>query len=119
MITNSQKRQSLRIGTNLVANISAKDVKNNVVYIQDISASGAKIISKKNVALAEDNMYVQFKYNNVVYNLQCIVTRTESLSKDYQLYGIKFNYNTNSQQNNTDTNKCKLADDILREYFIL
>ena len=121
MISANQKRNHIRVGTNLVAKVShtTKTEKyDKIVYIKDVSATGAKIQSKEKLAAVGETMTIKFRYKDVLYDILCKIVRIEDDDKNY---GIQFYFKGDSYNNiNTNiisSNKNKLNNDILQEYF--
>lgn len=118
MISTIQKRKHIRVGTNLVAKVSTKNNDERIVYIKNVSATGAKIVSRDNIANIGDVMTLKFKYKNVLYDILCKIVRAEKQS--YQ-YGVQFYFKgeneSTSTNKNINSNKHKLYSDILDEYF--
>lgn len=122
MISTNQKRKYIRVGTNLVAKVS-KEINNEqserIVYIKNVSATGAKIESRDNIADVGDTMTLKFKYKNVLYNILCKIVRIEQNNNHY---GVQFYFrgdtdNGTNTNNSLNSNKNKLYNDILQEYF--
>lgn len=118
MISTNQKRKHIRVGTNLVAKVSNENRNERIVYIKNVSATGAKIISRDEIAQVGDIMTLQFKYKNVLYDLLCKIVRAEY---DPYQYGVQFYFKGENEPNSTNininNNKNKLYSDILNEYF--
>lgn len=121
MISTNQKRKFIRVGTNLVAKVSKNfdnTANERIVYIKNVSATGAKILSRDKIANVGDILSLQFKYKSVLYDIKCKIVRQET---DSYNYGVQFYFNgedKNSNSTNTiNSNKSKLYNDILDEYF--
>lgn len=121
MISTNQKRKFIRVGTNLVAKVSNNSgniTNDRIVYIRNVSATGAKILSKDKIANIGDILSLQFKYKSVLYNIKCKIVRQEL---DSYSYGVQFYFNGEDKQHNStntiNSNKSKLYNDILEEYF--
>ncbi|MGU8833523.1 PilZ domain-containing protein [Clostridium perfringens] len=120
MISTNQKRKHIRVGTNLVAKVSLNNNNRKIVHVKDVSAAGAKIESRNNFVTIGDVMNIEFKYKNVLYDILCKVVRTEP---ENNTCGIKFYFkgDNNSDKNTNkyiNSNKNKLYQDILEEYFL-
>lgn len=118
MISTIQKRKHIRVGTNLVAKVSNENKNEHIVYIKNVSATGAKLVCRDKIANVGDILTLKFKYKNVLYDLLCKIVRVETDS--YQ-YGVQFYFKGENElistNNNINSNKNKLYSDILDEYF--
>lgn len=121
MISTNQKRKFIRVGTNLVATVSNKTnntATERIVYIRNVSATGAKILSRDKIANVGDIVALQFKYKGVLYDIKCKIVRQEL---DSYNYGVQFYFKgeekNNKCTNTINNNKTKLYNDILDEYF--
>ena len=122
MISTSQKRKYVRVGTNLVAKVSSEvnNVrKEQIVYIKNVSATGAKLESRESIAGIGDTMTLKFKYKNMLYDILCKIVRVEQNSNRY---GVQFYFkgdtdNKTNTNKNLNSNKNKLNNDIIDEYF--
>ena len=108
----TNKRKQLRVGTNLIVNISSKDSKNSIIFVENISAIGAKIKSVDRHLYIGEILNINFRYKNILYNISCKIVRKDSDST----YGVKFYFKDNS--NNASNNENKLRHDILDEFFL-
>lgn len=122
MISTNQKRKYIRVGTNLVAKVSKQssfEHSERLVYIKNVSATGAKLESRDRIADIGDIMTLKFKYKNVLYDILCKIVRAEDQTHQY---GVQFYFKgdvniSNSTNKNLNSNKNKLCNDILEEYF--
>lgn len=121
MISTNQKRKYIRVGTNLVAKVSKEinnEITERIVYIKNVSATGAKIESRDTIADIGDTMTLKFKYKNVLYDILCKIVRIEHNKNNY---GVQFYFKGDTDSkvntNNLNSNKTKLYNDILEEYF--
>lgn len=120
MVSTNQKRKHIRVGANLVAKVSLTNSKEKIVFVKNVSAVGAKIECRDLTLQIGDIMNLKFKYKNVQYNVLCKVVRTENISN---FYGVQFYFKGDSEANkynnniDSNSNKTKLYQDILEEYF--
>lgn len=106
----TNKRRYLRVGTNLIGNLYYNDNTNGTIFVENISAIGAKI-NTKNIHLNTGEISkITFKYKDILYSLNCQIIREENDSR----YGVKFLFSDSDKKTHTEFN---LHRSVLDEFF--
>lgn len=111
-MVSTNQRSHIRIGTNLIGNIYSQDNAKSIIFVENISAIGAKIKSDDRHLEIGQIFKINFKYKNILYDISCKIVRKDENSK----YGVQFYFSDNSDKINPKMNK--LHQHILDEYFL-